>query len=95
MSKEKIIWVQPLFFKAEAKVDINHAVDKLVEAMKQDREIYYMASIDRLRTQLIENPTNKPFKTKTLEEDELVNEFLKFMEAKRKGFPAELNLKTY
>jgi hypothetical protein len=94
MSAEKTMWVHPLHFKSEVKVDIDHVIEKLIDAMEHDHEIYYMKATDLLRKKLTENPLREILKFKTLEEEQMLEEFLTFIENKRKGLNCELKLKS-
>lgn len=94
MSKEKTIWVTPIHFKAEVKVDIDEIMSALTKACNEDNEIRYMKSVSDFMNKLYLEIKQENFKFKTLEEEQLLEQFIHFMNCKRKGQPCTLHLET-
>lgn len=94
MNKEKTIWVKPLFFKEEVKVHIDDVIISLNKAMKEDDEIRYMNSVSDFMHDLYVQARRDRFKFETLEEERLLQQFIHFMECKRKGITCLLHLEV-
>jgi hypothetical protein len=94
MSREKTIWVKPLHFKAEVKLDVDDVIIALTNAIKEDSEIRHMKSVSDLMHDLYLEARRENFKFKSLEEEELLEQFINFMENKRKGIPCSLHLES-